>query len=177
MTFQSSNKTLWPNVLILLQKRQRSRQVTGHVQSDSRQVMNPGPELSSLLLLHARPPFLPRREWTRGTQLHVQTMHQNLRAVHVYGCQIMYRRTAVHPSPAGPVPPKSVLPTCPMWVKPQNTAHISGPVTPQDCSKALVPRIWTWATNVEMRWLISPGLSFNNYKMKMGISKTLIKNE
>ena len=49
-------------VLILLQKYQRSRQVSGRVQSDSGQVMSLGPELSSLILLHAGPPFLPRRE-------------------------------------------------------------------------------------------------------------------
>ena len=137
MTFQSSNKTLWPKVFILLQKCQRSRQVTGHVQSDSGQVMNPGPELSSPLLLHAGPPFLPRREWAQGTPTPCPNYAQDRRAVHVHRRQIMYRRPAVHPSPAGHVPPKSVLPTCPMRVKPQNTAHISGPITPRGCGKAL----------------------------------------
>ena len=63
---QNLLETLWPNALILLQKRQRPRQETGRVQSDSRQVTKPGPGLRSPLLLRPGPPFLPRREWARG---------------------------------------------------------------------------------------------------------------
>ena len=114
-------ETLGPKVLILLQKYQRSRQVTGHVQSDSGQVMKLGPELSSMLLLHAGPPFLPRKERT-------PTPCPNY-TFHVYKYHIMFRRSAVQLSPAEPFSTESMLHTCLGWVKPQDTAHIIGPVT------------------------------------------------
>ena len=166
---QNLLETLWSNVLILLQKHQRSRQVTGHVQSDSRQVMKLGPELSSVLLLHAGPPFLPRKEWI-PTPCPKYT-------VHVYKHHIMLRRSAMQLSPAEPLSTESMLHTSLGWVKPQDTAHIIGPVTPWGSSRVSAPRIWSWAVNVEMRCLIAPGLSFTNYKMRIGTSKTLIKNE
>ena len=102
MTLQSSSKTSWK-----ISDPISSWNVRGPGRKQNIPKVTAGktkPQLISSLLLCPGPPFLPRREWAWGARPACPDCAENRRGVHVYKCHIMYRRIAVQPSSAGPLP-------------------------------------------------------------------------
>ena len=138
MTLQSSSKTSWK-----LSDPISSWNVRGPGRKQNIPKVTAGktkPQLISSLLLYPGPPFLPRREWARGAWLHVLTVQRTGERSMFINITSYTEESLCSPVLQGPFPPESVLHRLSRMGEAPDAAHISGPVTPCGCSKALAPR-------------------------------------
>lgn len=106
-----------------------------------------------------------------GSWFHVPTTQRRGEQSMFINTTLCTEESLCSPVLQGPFPPEAVLHGRPRVGEAPDTVHVA----PMRLQQSISPRIWTWAANVEMRCLTSPGLSFINLYNKEGNIKATHK--